>query len=892
MVTKSQAIRNFLLAKTHEDLANDYGINMECQVNVGQDGGERIDGEFKGRAWQAWTDGLQVWKPFRIPYEPNKEPNFDDPELSWDLVKHAEGIGMTGWDWANRCSKWVAFDFDSIVGHSSGLEQSDIEEVRKAAFNIDWVTIRKSTSGTGLHLYVYLDEVSTDNHNEHASLARAILGQMSALTGFDFNSKIDVCGGNMWVWHRKMEGTDGLTKLKSGTVLKDVPPNWRDHLKVIKGKKLKNLPQDLEEQVGSLFEELSGQRPHVKLDEEHKRLINYLKQENARWWWESDHHMLVTHTFFLKQAHEELGLKGFFNTNAAGKEAPEDHNCFMFPMRRGAWAIRRYSPGIQEHESWSQDGQGWTKCYYNKEPDLRTACRAYGAVEDDDGGFSFRDAETAAKAAGLLDIHINIPNYATTRPAKLKKHKDGRLLINMEYNQNDRPEDMQGWLNKKNKGWQQIFNKKIDSESETEVGNYDDLVRHIVTPNDEDSGWTIRTDERWRIEPKDNIKLSLKSLGIAAKDIDIILGSSVFKPFTLVNKPFQPEYPGDRQWNRNGAQLRFSPSQDEDLRYPTWQKILSHSGSGLDYSISKDPWCKANGILTGADYLKCWIASLIQEPEQPLPYLFFYGQEKTGKSIFHEALALLFTRGYTRADEALTNTSGFNAELEGQVLCVIEETNINASNIALNRIKDWVTSGDLMIHAKTKTPYHIKNTTHYVQCANNIDYCPVFPGDTRITVIYVEPLKAVNMIPKKRLIPQLEKEAPDFLASVLNLELPESPDRLNIPVVSTGEKSSAESMNRNPIQEFIEEECCSVKGEAIRLGDFFDKFIRWIDKSRLSRWDTKHKVSKHLPPQYPKGRLRKDNHVYIGNLSFTPSEDKDYRYVLEGDHLVEVPNDR
>ena len=57
------------------------------------------------------------------------------------------------------------------------------------------------------------------------------------------------------------------------------------------------------------------------------------------------------------------------------------------------------------------------------------------------------------------------------------------------------------------------------------------------------------------------------------------------------------------------------------------------------------------GVLTGADYLKCWIAALFQEPMEPLPYLFLYSQEQnTGKSILHEALSLLLTRGVVRAE--------------------------------------------------------------------------------------------------------------------------------------------------------------------------------------------------------------------------------------------------
>src|SRR5690606_35604463 len=105
-----------------------------------------------------------------------------------------------------------------------------------------------------------------------------------------------------------------------------------------------------------------------------------------------------------------------------------------------------------------------------------------------------------------------------------------------------------------------------------------------------------------------------------------IIGSNVLKNWTLTNLPFKPEYPGDRQWNRYAAQLRFQPSTDlESLHHPNWTSVIEHVGASLTPYLELNPWAQSNGILTGADYLKCWIASLFQEPLEPLPYLFLYG---------------------------------------------------------------------------------------------------------------------------------------------------------------------------------------------------------------------------------------------------------------------------
>jgi hypothetical protein len=378
---KTDAIGNFLADCANPELASLYSPDMECQVNVAQDGGDRIEGDFKGKKWHGWSDGKITWKSFRIPWKANTDPEYTDSDIKFSLLQHAEAIGMTGWDWRNRCSKWVAFDFDAISGHgetgSRNLTAKQLDEVKEVAFGIDWITIRKSTSGSGIHLYVFLDNVPTRNHNEHAALARAILGTMSALTGFNFQSKVDVCGGNMWVWHRKNKGTDGFDLIKQGTVLKELPCNWRDHIKVVKGTRRRTLPQFVPSEESDSFDELAGACIKVDLDEEHRALINYLQEKDCLWWWEADHHMLVTHTIHLKQAAHDLDLRGFFDTISTGKEIGQDHNCFLFPMRRGAWGVRRYTKGVQEHQSWVQDGAGWTKCFFNKEVDLPTACTWY-----------------------------------------------------------------------------------------------------------------------------------------------------------------------------------------------------------------------------------------------------------------------------------------------------------------------------------------------------------------------------------------------------------------------------------------------------------------------------------------------------------------------------------
>ena len=895
--TKTEAIQNFLNAKARPEFSKLYNSSMEAQVNVAAGNGERIDKEFKGVKYMVWTDGMDEWKDFRIPRHANTEPEYEDHPMSYDLAKHVEGIGLTGWDWENRQSLWLAYDFDAIVGHSDNhtakLTDSEISGVRRAAQEIPWVTTIRSTSGNGLHLYVFLDPVRTENHNEHAALARAVLSKMSAITGFDFDSKVDNCGHVMWVWHRKFEKAggiegEGLKVIKHGIPLSEPPVNWKDHIRVSKGKRSRTVPGFVEEREIDTFEQMCSQHPRISLDPNHKALIAFLEESGTYdWWFDADHHMMVCHTLDLKAAHNKLNLKGIFDTTSSGGS---DQNCFAFPLRHGAWVIRRHTQGVQETDTWDQDSSGWTRCYFNRDPDLKIAAKANLGAEDENGSFAFLDAGAALETLKTLGSTLTLNEAYLKREASLKPMKDGRLLFEISRNEDDNEVHFRGWVNKK-KTWRKVINSQLPSKYEQEVGNYDDIVRHLISDSNEDAGWTLKSEDAWGDEPLQHMKLALKAMGNSAKDCELILGQAVMRPWYLTTAPFQPEYLGGRRWNRDSPQLSYNPTEDIDsLRYPTWTSLLNHCGKNITHSLINSPWAKAHGIKTGGEYLMLWIASILQYPTEPLPYLFFYGDQGTGKSIFHEAFSLLVTKGVVRADASLISQSGFNGELLNAIMCVVEETDLSQNRTtAYNRIKDWITSKTLSIHIKGSTPFTTTNTTHWVQCSNESKAVPIFPGDTRITMVHVEHISRDHFMPKNQLLDLLQKEAPDFLARVLDLKIPPSPERLRIPALESEEKDRASELNLSELELFIKENCYHVSGEYILISDFHDALQNWLPPERRHLW-SKQKIGRNLPDWVIKGRIPAEasKHGY-GNISFEP-QDPDVApkpvLVVQGDKIV------
>ena len=345
---------------------------------------------------------------------------------------------------------------------------------------LPYVEVRHSTGGAGVHLYVYCDEagIPTANHTEHAALARCILGMMSSECNFDFASQIDCCGGVMWIWHRKMTPENGgLSIIKPATKVlseNDLPSNWRDHIEVVTRKRFKvRINEIADGEELDTFEKLASARKIIPLDDDHKALIAALQQTHFTTLWVADHHLLQTHTCALKEVmdNKELDLIRVFETSSEGKDRGSP-NCFLFPLPNGGWRVFRFSPGVSEKPTWSQDGKGWTTCDFNHRPDLDSAAKMHGGLKDPDkAGYTFETPKAAAEVARLLgEEKIAIDPAFDGRTTLLRPDKDGHLVIEIERKKGDadlkKPE---GWLAKKTK-WVRVFETTINTKENDDLG--------------------------------------------------------------------------------------------------------------------------------------------------------------------------------------------------------------------------------------------------------------------------------------------------------------------------------------------------------------------------------------------------------------------------------------
>jgi len=160
------------------------------------------------------------------------------------------------------------------------------------AKTIPWVSIKRSTSGKGLHIYVPIspDGPKIENRSQHIQLSKSVLSTLSSLLSFDFKAKVDCCGTVLWIWHKAQSANAYQYYHKASSVLTTFP------------------------KIEESTKKLAAATRFTGLDIEHDRLVQYIIGKEQVGWWDAEKNMLVTHTAALAKAHKELGLKGLFFT--------------------------------------------------------------------------------------------------------------------------------------------------------------------------------------------------------------------------------------------------------------------------------------------------------------------------------------------------------------------------------------------------------------------------------------------------------------------------------------------------------------------------------------------------------------------------------------------------
>lgn len=633
----------------------------------------------------------------------------------------------------------IGVDIDGL-NHSGGLTEEQLEDILAKLMLLDYLYIIRSRSGQGFHLYAFLaQDIITDNNSHARMYGDALARQIALDIGVDpdwFLGEVVDKAGQILFFYSPNPGQRGFEVVKEHTELFDRP--------------LEVEYEHLEHSV-------------VPLDDTHKSFREFVESDSNTC--DKDFiepktcpGMIQCHTSVIERAYDAGIVKGKFETQASGS-GDSKPNCYMYPIKAGRWLVFSFG----NEPTWKTALDGKSYCIVNEAISLKSFAEAEGLA------FNTRDKSygcTKAQALDFAEHHgvelPNCPEFVQIRSSKTQVQIEARGPI---------------------PGWQPLSDRKcaIIIELPDTVSEPTELVRVAYV----EGGIGVTPYRRlhgnyWHAVKDADAFSYLITHGLEKVEAQSLLVTDT--PYKLVSIPLADEFPSRWEWNTSRTQLAYEPA-DSDGPCDHFLMILNHIGRAFDEAVAADPWCQANGIATGSQYLELWLASLFQHPLQPLPGIGLYSPtQDCGKSTFGYIVYLLLKYGYCNSERALTTR--FNGQLEGVLLLDLDDVNLSRRNREIyNKLQPLMTSPTIAIEGKGKDERQIPNSLHFLHSANQLDHFAVRENDTRWILGEVSPLE--NLIPKPILQQAMVKEAPHFLQRLLSRELPEPDGRLFLPILDT-----------------------------------------------------------------------------------------------------------
>lgn len=843
-----------------------WSTKLETQVMVKKGRNEVEPG--------VYSEGGETWKNARWPWKAGTDPTYFDKDITYDPEKRIARIGSTGWNWEDKRSVYVGIDIDAVdSGHAAGTNQLDEFQLGKIVAQLselDYVTLVRSTGGKGIHGYIFFDESDqpvTDNHNEHTQVALAVLEKIKEDTGMDLVEQkiVDVKGVVLWIW-ADTSGPDhpGFTVVHeaSRNLKNSEIPEWS---KVAPKKKITNDKFKYDK---------------CELEEDHIKILAQLEELGYAFYWNEEHNTAQTHTFALKalyhkRKNEGDPIRGIFETVSEGND-PSSPNCYITAKPGGYFKVARYGNATVEHRTWFvKDDDTWT--FFNQPVDPMSVFARYALTFDMSS--AVLDHESFGEVLALLECEFPYPE----EQIKVVYDSSANAIIAHARYREDNPVPS-GWTKTGKKITARL---PLDGNAETRANNYlddiDQQFRFVIQPNNEPYGWYHNTATRGWVKYESSGHLNrLVAQQFGKSAVDEIVAMMQNYPWLAGNCPFGPIDLPNREWNLCKARLACDPS-DRPGPHPHFDKIFEHLGQGLDVAVRNADWSGEWGLEGGADYLRYWVASAVKYPFEPLPYLFFFGGQGCGKSIFIEMLRWLFPGSVENIAQAVMSESGFNGEALGKVFCYLEEKDLTGrqAQSAYERIKEWTMAKEISIHPKGKTPFMAPNTMKFVHMANKIDSIRIDRDDTRVVAVDVP--KIHHPIPKSIMEEKLKEEIPYFLRTLLTTEIPPAVERCRVPHVNTVAKMELGESSMSTVQRFAQQHLKPCPGNMIPFSDFKEKFDAYCIKERKPTMG-QNAISSELRKMEDLlvvGKYGKKNIIHIGNVAFGDGGKKGKKLTLQ-----------
>lgn len=184
----------------------------------------------------------------------------------------------------------------------------------------------------------------------------------------------------------------------------------------------------------------------------------------------------------------------------------------------------------------------------------------------------------------------------------------------------------------------------------------------------------------------------------------------------------------------------FSPGGDEPGYYNLWRGFAIKPKKG-DCSLYLD---HIKNIIASGDertnqWILAWMAGIIQNPggDRPGTSIVLRGKQGTGKGTFVQYFAKIFGGHFLHIQNQNHLTGHFNSHLKDSLLVFCDEAIWGGNKDAEGVLKAMVTEDTIMVEAKGKDAYPVKNHINIIVASNNDWVVPAGLEERRFMVLDV-----------------------------------------------------------------------------------------------------------------------------------------------------------
>jgi hypothetical protein len=705
----------------------------------------------------------------RIPADGNAEeggPRDNDGPVDFhpELISH---WGTTWWNWRDGQTEAVFLEYDH--GHGPhALDDAGIAQTDQWASRLPYVVVCTSKGGKGRHWLGLLEKpLPAKTRKEHIRNCRWVRDRVLADLGVTELPTCAAPGSMQHIWHHAPKaGGFRLLKPATSRLAIDPPPPETEAEKKASAKAKQDGPADWDKTHKGVFATMEAAGWPVI----HKK--------------RDGQPMVQLHSAGLLHDFRTNRRAGRYSTLSQGHDKSKP-NAYAFPRENGGLAVYRFQVE-EETDDWRVTDKGDLLCLYNVPVSFREAVKTCGGF-DRRGNAIVKDADEAFR---LLGVNLAIPEALKGREVTLRRG-GSTLFVSIP---GTKEENAPGWKYHR-KNWEYDLPNALP---EMPVNMYEDRLRY-TSDKHKGKSWTMKDDRGgWLDVSESGAKTWLTGFGLGKYDVAEVMQFHLERNHQLVQIPFAEEDQPGRVWNRFGAKR----VQEAPGEFPAIRAILEHVGKNLTPVVRQDAWCQEHRIATGAEYLALWAAVMFRHPERRLPGLFMWSEiQSIGKSTYGRMLSRGFqdAHGWTELRKELTRDD-FNDRMRGAALCLLEEVDLSANFAAYQLVKNYIDNPSITIrgiYVKAETE---RNYTHFIHTANYRNFCPIYPGDTRIVMWRVDPYEGPDLDWTGTLCAIVDGQMPAFLHHLLKLELPPSSGRLYLPILDTEDRREAMAERKAEIQ--------------------------------------------------------------------------------------------